>query len=196
MNDNNLNARYWEERYRQNDAPWDLEIPSPPLETWIRGLTNTDTRILIPGAGRGHEAALLFQAGFQSVTVLDWSPLALDNLLQKHPEIPAKWLVCQDFFQFDHLFDLILEQTFFCALPPALRPQYAEHMARLLAPGGLLTGVWFDFPLTEKGPPFGGSAAEYQELLKPWFTIEKIEPCYNSHPSRAGKELWIRARKN
>lgn len=195
MNDNNLNARYWEERYRQNDAPWDLEIPSPPLETWIRGLTNTDTRILIPGAGRGHEAGLLFQAGFHSVTVLDWSPLALENLQQKHPEIPAHWLVCQDFFQYDNLFDLILEQTFFCALPPALRPQYAEHMARLLAPGGLLTGVWFDFPLTEKGPPFGGSTAEYQELLKPWFNIEKMEPCYNSHPSRAGKELWIRARK-
>ncbi|MDX1334071.1 MAG: SAM-dependent methyltransferase, partial [Robiginitalea sp.] len=97
-----------------------------------------------------------------------------------------------DFFEFNEgPFDLVLEHTFFCALPPDLRPQYAEKMAGLLKKGGKLAGLLFDFPLTEEGPPFGGSREEYLRLFEPFFEIRILEEARNSIPPRAGRELFF-----
>ncbi len=99
-----------------------------------------------------------------------------------------------DFFLLEKQFDLIIEQTFFCALPPSFRPAYAEKMYRLLHPGGKLVGLLFDrdFP---SGPPYGGHASEYQQLFEKKFTIKTLSPCYNSIPPRAGSELFLIAQK-
>ncbi|WP_412783757.1 hypothetical protein, partial [Aeromonas sanarellii] len=66
-------------------------------------------------------------------------------------------LIENDFFELDDKFDLILEQTFFCALDPELRNQYATKMYNLLNTNGKIAGLLFNFPLTNEGPPFGGS---------------------------------------
>ncbi len=99
-------------------------------------------------------------------------------------------LVTGDFFQYEGPFDLILEQTFFCALSPALRKDYALKMHELLTPGGKLAGVLFDKDFGG-GPPFGGYAEEYRALFEPLFRIRTLAPCYNSIPPRAGTEVFI-----
>ena len=190
-----FSPEYWEERYRTEDTPWDLPEASPPLLYYLNSGINKRQRILIPGGGQGHELAWMLQNGFEKVQLIDWSPMAIDAVKHRHPEIPESAFLCQDFFQHRNQYDLILEQTFFCALPPEWRPRYAAHMAELLVPGGILAGVWFNFPLTEKGPPFGGSEAEYRSLLEPYFILESIQSTPHSHPSRAGKELFIIARR-
>jgi len=96
-----------------------------------------------------------------------------------------------DFFELNLSFDLIIEQTFFCALSPSLRKAYASKSAELLNEGGKITGLLFNFPLTQKGPPFGGNLDEYQNLFKTNFNLKTIERCYNSEPSRKNKELFI-----
>lgn len=186
---------YWEDRYKQEDAPWDLNEASPPIVHFLQSWPDKQSRILIPGGGRGYELAWLIQHGFTKVQLIDWSQQALDTLKERHPDVKSDQLICQDFFKHRARYKLILEQTFFCALPPELRPNYAAHMAELLEPNGILAGVWFNFPLTEKGPPFGGSEIEYRNLLEPYFTLESLEPCQSSHTSRAGKELFIIARR-
>jgi hypothetical protein len=186
---------YWEDRYNQDDSPWDLREASPPLVHFLNSWQDHHASVLIPGGGRGYELDWMMQQGFSKVKLIDWSQSALDMLKQRHPHLSNEQLICQDFFQHRQKYSLILEQTFFCALPPEMRPQYAAHMSELLSPNGVLAGVWFDFPLTEKGPPFGGSAAEYRQLLDPYFIIESISPCVQSHPSRSGKELFIIARR-
>lgn len=60
-------------------------------------------------------------------------------------------------FSLKDSFDLIIEQTFFCALDPKLRPEYAVKMAELLKPGGRLVGVLFNDTLNNDKPPFGGT---------------------------------------
>ena len=97
-----------------------------------------------------------------------------------------------DFFDLqDSNFDLILEQTFFCALDPSLRESYAIKMNNLLREKGKLAGLLFDFPLTEKGPPFGGDINEYKKLFFEHFRIKTLERAYNSIKPRNGNELFF-----
>jgi methyl halide transferase len=184
-------AEYWEQRYQAADAPWDMGMASPPLIAFMQSYPHTDHKILIPGAGKGHELAWMQAHGFQHACMLDWSPASCASVKAIYPEVPEGSILCEDFFAHAGQYDLILEQTFFCALSPALRPQYARHMQALLKQGGRLVGVWFQFPLTESGPPFGGSAEEYSTLFSEGFEIVTMETCEHSHPARAGKEFWI-----
>jgi len=188
-------AAYWDARYSEQDTPWDVGGPSTPLKTYIDGLTDKEMRILLPGGGPGHELLYLLERGFSHSFLLDISPVVIQQLRQQHPAVPAAHFIAGDFFQHQGTYDLILEQTFFCALPPAMRPHYAPAMHRLLRPGGRLAGVLFHFPLTDAGPPYGGDAGEYQGYFEPHFTQVRLAHCYNSIPPRAGKELWIDLRK-
>ena len=61
----------------------------------------------------------------------------------------------------------------------------------LLATGGRLAGLLFQFPLTENGPPFGGSAAEYRKRFGGRFHLRTLETARNSIPPRAGNELFF-----
>ena len=88
-------------------------------------------------------------------------------------------------------FDLILEQTFFCALDPNLRKSYVSKMEKMLNPNGKVSGLLFNFPLTEVGPPFGGSIEEYQKLFSGKFKIKTLEKAHNSIKPRADKELFF-----
>ncbi|WP_224483667.1 TPMT family class I SAM-dependent methyltransferase [Robertkochia aurantiaca] len=187
----NLNASYWENRYQAQDTPWDIGYAATPLVHFIDGLQNKDIKILIPGAGNAHEALYCRESGFRKTYVLDFASRPLENLKEKAPDFPGEQLIQKDFFELEDQFDLILEQTFFCAIDPGKRSAYAEKMASLLTPGGCLAGLFFEFPLTETGPPFGGHRTEYEQYFKPYFTIKKMERCYNSIAPRMGKELFF-----
>ena len=188
-------SSYWESKYATHQTGWDLGSISPPLQSYFDQLKDKSIKILIPGAGNSYEAEYLFNMGFKNVFVLDIAHQPLLNLKSRIPEFPDHQLVQKDFFEFKDQFDLIVEQTFFCALPPELRDEYVRKMYELLKLNSSLAGVLFDFPLTEKGPPFGGSREEYQKRFESLFTINTLEKSYNSHPSRAGKELFFKLTK-
>jgi hypothetical protein len=129
------------------------------------------------------------------VHVLDWSPSALEALQERCPDFPAAQLIAGDFFEHQGVYDLVVEQTFFCAIDPALRARYAEKVHSLLAPGGLLAGLLFDDALNTDKPPFGGSEAEYRGLFEPLFDLERLHTAPDSIQPRVGRELFIVARK-
>ena len=83
---------------------------------------------------------------------------------------------------------MLLEQTFFCALNPSLRKDYVLKMNDLLNANGKLSGLLFDFELTENGPPFGGDKETYYKLFKDNFKIKTLESAYNSIEGRKDKE--------
>jgi thiopurine S-methyltransferase len=138
----------------------------------------------------------LWKQGFKNIFVLDIASEPLSNLKRRIPGLPESQIIQTDFFTHNETYDIILEQTFFCALEPKLRVAYRDHMFRILAVEGRLAGVLFDFPLSNEGPPFGGSLKGYRELFQGHFKIKTLEPCYNSEPSRAGKELFFIFGKN
>ncbi|MDC6351964.1 methyltransferase domain-containing protein [Zeaxanthinibacter sp. PT1] len=187
-----LNKEYWEQRYRENRLGWDIGHISSPLKKYIDGLRNKEMKILVPGAGYGYEVSYLHQLGFTSVYAVDYAAEPLQRILRENPDFPKDQLVEGDFFDMEESgFDLILEQTFFCSLPPKLRSQYVEKTFNLLKEGGILSGLLFDFPLTEKGPPYGGNSQMYRDLFQPPFKIDTLERAYNSIAPRQGNELFF-----
>lgn len=192
-----LDKKYWTKRYQEGKTGWDLGQASTPLMDFCKTTVSKDQRILIPGGGSGHDAQALHEMGYTQVYALDFSPEPLAMLQDRCPSFPVAHLIEGDFFKLEETFDLVLEQTFFCALDPALRGDYARHMSRVVKPGGSLAGVLFHFPL-ESGPPYGGSASEYRSLLDKNFKINRLEGCRNSMPGRQGKELflWAQRKKN
>ncbi|RAJ16397.1 methyltransferase domain-containing protein [Olleya aquimaris] len=186
-----LNEDFWDNRYQSNDIGWDLGKISPPLKAYFDQLTNKNFNILIPGGGNSYEAEYLHNNGFNNVYVVDVSKTALNNFNARVPSFPKSHLVKSDFFDLDMSFDLIIEQTFFCALDPNLRPAYAAKASELLQDKGKVTGLLFDAPLNDTHPPFGGCKAEYLEYFKPYFKINIMEQAYNSIKPRQGKELFF-----
>lgn len=189
-----LSAAYWNQRYENGHTPWDIGYASPPLIEYLNQLKNKEIRILIPGAGRAYEAAYLHQKGFEHVWVCDWAPAAFDHLLAHCPEFPQGQLLIADFFELDMAFDLLLEQTFFCAIDRTQRQSYARQAANLLRGGGRLAGVLFAQEFEQEGPPFGGSTNEYRVCFEPHFEILAMEPCHHSILPRAGRELFVEMR--
>lgn len=186
-----LSADYWDERYKNGNTGWDIGNISTPLKTYIDQLTDKNISILIPGGGNSYEAEYLLLQGFTNVTVIDLAPSVTHSLKEKlrnHGD--AIKILTGDFFALTGQFDLIIEQTFFCAIDPSLRAAYATKMFELLSEKGKLVGLLFNRDF-EGGPPFGGNIAEYKQHFAQQFNILTMEPCYNSILPRAGSEAFI-----
>jgi len=182
---------YWTNRYNTGQVQWDTGAITTPLRTYFDGLEDKSLSILIPGSGNAYEAKYLWENGFKNVFVADISKAPLDSFKQTVPDFPEDQLLHIDFFKIDQQFDLIVEQTFFCALHPSQRGAYVSKMYELLKPGGFLMGVLFDDPLFNDHPPYGGDENDYLPLFKDVFDIRIFEPCYNSIKPRKGRELFI-----
>jgi SAM-dependent methyltransferase len=191
MSSTTLNADYWSNRYQMNDTGWDIGYGSTPLVEYLQTITDKQLAVLIPGCGNAYEAEWLLQNGFTNVTVLDISPVLTAALKERFKNQPIN-IITGNFFEHKGQYDLILEQTFFCAIDPALRSSYVTKMHELLKHGGKLVGVLFNRSF-EGGPPFGGNKEEYELLFSKHLHIKKMELCYNSIPPRQGAELFFSA---
>jgi SAM-dependent methyltransferase len=186
-----LDGDYWSNRYEDGTSFWDLGEVSPPLKNYIDQLADKSLRILIPGCGNTHEADYLLKIGFTDVTVIDIAPTLVSELKEKYKGNPHIKIILGDFFKHKGEYDLILEQTFFCAIDPSLRKTYVAKMPELLASNGKLVGVLFNRQFEEQGPPFGGSKSEYEPMFAKDFVFKTFEPCHNSFIKRKDSELFI-----
>jgi len=191
----NLDANYWNSRYQSNNIAWDLGIVSPPMKKYIDQLENNELRILIPGAGNAHEAIYLLENGFKNITVVDFAeePLKRLNSELENRNINKDYyhLIQDDFFYHKGVYDLQLEQTFFCAINPTFREKYVEHTHHLLGKNGKIVGLLFNREFPFEGPPFGGDEKEYRKLFENDFDIKLMKEAYNSIEPRKASELFL-----
>ncbi len=193
--DRPLDDKYWNAQYNTNEIGWDLGEVSPPIKSYIDNLRNKNLKILIPGCGNTYEAEYLLQQGFTDITVIDIAETLVTSLNKKFKNNSYLKIILGDFFEHKNEYDLIIEQTFFCALPPTLRQRYVWKMHQLLKENGLLVGLLFNRTF-EVGPPFGGSLNEYQNLFSNSFEFVQMIACLNSATPRANTELFIVLKKN
>jgi SAM-dependent methyltransferase len=186
-----LDKNYWDSRYQEGTTGWDLGEVSPALKAYIDQLENKDLKILIPGGGNAYELAYLHQQGFTNSYLIDLSPTALANFKKKNPSIDEKYLIEGNYFDHQEQYDLILEQTFFCAIDRTLRAKYAEKTYQLLQPNGKLVGLLWSDDFGVDAPPFGGTKEEYLGYFDSLFTIQTMSESYNSIKPRASRELFI-----
>jgi methyl halide transferase len=184
-------ANFWNNQYETNNTRWDLGQASPPLVAYIDQLANKNQRILIPGCGNCYEAETLLQKGFTNITIIDIAEKPVEKLQQLFAANPYIQIIKADVFDHVGEYDLVLEQTFFCAIDPAMRQQYVSKMYNLLATNGKIVGVLFNRQFDQYGPPYGGDIEEYQKLFRKYFHIKTMEVCYNSFSKRQETEVFI-----
>lgn len=186
-----IDKNYWEKRWENKQTGWDTGSITTPLKNYFDQLSNKNISILIPGCGNAYEAEYLFEQKFKNTYIIDIAPQALTSFSKRVPHFPASQLICDDFFNHQGQYDLIVEQTFFCALDPAQREAYIQKMHALLKPTGKLIGLLFNIPLNTEHPPFGGNKNEYEKQFSPYFNFKYFDLCYNSIKPRANNELFI-----
>ena len=190
-----FDAAYWETQYKAKATAWDLGKIAPPIQTYIDSIENKNISILIPGCGNSYEAEYLLEHRFTNITVIDIAPTPVAVLKEKFKNNPNIQIVLGDFFEHQGKYDLVIEQTFFCALPPTMRQKYVWKMHQLLADEGKLAGLLFNRTF-EVSPPFGGSKEEYEKLFAAAFDFFKMVLCPNSIAPRANSELFFELKKN
>ncbi len=186
-----LDAEYWDSRWSKAQTQWDIGSAAPAIMQYAATIENKNIAILIPGCGNAHEAEALIALGFSNVTLIDISATLVTQIKEKYKDLRALNIVLGDFFEHQGTYDLILEQTFFCAISPDLRSAYAKKAYQLLQPKGSIVGVLFNRTFEHEGPPFGGNVEEYKNYFGTLFEIKKMETCYNSIAPRAGTEVFI-----
>ena len=186
---------YWSGKYKQQNMGWDVGSITTPIKAYIDQLNDKSIKILVPGCGKGYEVKYLHDRGFNNVKVIDLSPEPFKYLIPQCSNWKRDAFIIGDFFDHEGMYDLILEQTFFCSLKPIFRQAYADKMNRLLFPKGKLVGVLFNINLGIDNPPFGGSKEDYIEFFNQGFKANVFDTCYNSIKPRSGAELFINLSK-
>lgn len=190
-----VDGKYWDQRWQTAETGWDIGYAAPAIMEFMQTVTDKGITILIPGCGNAYEAEALVQAGFKHITLLDISETLVQQLSAKYGDSGAIKIIRGDFFEHEEQYDLIIEQTFFCALNPALRQAYAAKAASLLKENGQIIGLLFNRIFQQEGPPYGGTTPEYEKYFGTLFEINKMEDCYNSIPPRKGSEVFINLKK-
>ena len=183
----------WQKHYDENDLAWDLgEVANPFVRLWEDKVL-TPGSLIVPGCGQGHEVIYFAERGFQ-VTGVDFSSGAVELLSESlsRKNLNAK-VLHRNFFELDETYskayDALLEQTFFCAIHKDQRSAYVETVSRILKPGGLLFGLFYETG-EEGGPPFNTTEADIQNHFAAAFDIERLEKCSFSSEKRKDKE-WL-----
>lgn len=175
----------WTARYLEADTPWDLGAPHPELVARLADGRLAPpvggARCYVPGAGRGHDARALAQAGWRVVAV-DSAGLLEGDVGPVLAEVGGRFVVGDALDHEDEPFDLVWDHTFFCALDPRERPRFGAMVDRLLASRGSLATLVFPFgkPPELKGPPFGMSAEAIGAALGRGFRLASDEDA--GHP--------------
>ena len=183
----------WQRHYDEDDLGWDLGHVAPPFVDLLESNAIMPCKTLVPGCGRGHEVIFLAENGFD-LTAVDYSIGAVNHLnsviLERKLNIKVLNL---DFFELDSthdcLYDLLIEQTFFCAISPSQRPLYVETVARILKKGGMIAGLFYHTG-QEGGPPFNTTRQDIIKYFSGSFEIRELTQAKNSAEKRKDKE-WL-----
>lgn len=186
----------WDENYEQGTAGWDLGGPTPVFQRLLSSGKFVPGRMIVLGAGRGHDAREFARHGFQ-VTAVDFSSQAVSEMHRfATPEAPVE-ILQHDIFTLpntlNHSFDYVLEYTCFCAIDPKRRAEYAHLVARLLKPNGIYIDLAYPLDGRKGGPPFAFTASEILGLFQArGFKLISREKPADSIPRRRGsEELFI-----
>lgn len=213
----------WNARYVHGQTGWDRAGPAPALVALLARLDGEHTlrsrvapsprsgktapggeprastaaaRVLVPGAGYGHDAIAWARAGYD-VTAVDFAPLAVQGLRDR-AEAQGVQLeaLSADIFALPGAlagtFDIVWEQTCLCAIDPGRRDEYVSMLQRALVPGGRVYALLWNHE-RGGGPPFDLPSALAEGLFAPRFEV--LDNTRQPDSDRAGEYLLTLARR-
>jgi SAM-dependent methyltransferase len=182
----------WNEIYAERNDKWTLDRAPDVLEQLIE-TRRARHRVLVPGAGVGHDAFAWARAGHE-VVALDFAPLAVESMRARARELGLEIEALEADVtappeQLRGVIDLVWEQTCLCALPPDDRRGYLEAMATILRPSGCMIALLWNHG-DEGGPPFDMPPVLVEQLVAGVFSIRKRERVDDGLSTRANQFLW------
>jgi SAM-dependent methyltransferase len=180
----------WETRYQSGDTPWEKGAPSPGLVDWLAA-NQISGRVLVPGCGSGHDARVLAARGAHVIGI-DIAPSAIRTASAFQRAADEQYILADLFnlpVEYLGAFDWVFEHTCFCAIDPALRPDYVSAVARTLKHGGHLLAVFYMTPDSDDGPPWGATKLELDALFNPHFDLLAEWVPVRAYTGREDREL-------
>jgi SAM-dependent methyltransferase len=154
----------WNDRYRDNNLPWDTGRPSSELQSVLGRHAIQPCRALELGCGTGTNCVWLAQQGFD-VTGVDVAPLAVERAKERAQDAGVKAVFqVADVLQLPELdgpFAFFFDRGCYHAVRRDSPDQYAAAVARQIAPGG-------------RGLILAGNAREPHDPGPPVVTEEEI----------------------
>ena len=190
---------YWDERYSSNQINWDINKATPIFVDWFNKVKGRK-KILIPGAGRGHDAFFLADKG-HDVYAVDFSLEPINWMKKKANSNNIKLNIIHDNIldmkNYYGDFDIVLEYTFFCAILPSQRLKYIEALSKFLKDGGSFVGILFPLNknIKEGGPPFGVNFSEVLNMFSKYFNLIDSYKSKLSIKPRLENEIFVHMRK-
>ncbi len=188
--------RKWDENYQSGTDGWDLGGPTPVFKRLASSNRFIPGRMIVLGAGRGHDAREFSRHKFE-VTAVDFSPYVINEMRKRaEPDAPLQ-ILQHDIFtlpaELNHSFDYLLEYTCFCAIDPRRRAEYADLVTRLLKPDGIYIDLAFPLDDRKGGPPYAVKESEIFDLFesRSFNLILREKPADSVKPRRHAEELFI-----
>jgi len=186
----------WQADYEKKTDGWDLGGPAPVFKRLAGSGRFKPGHMVVPGAGRGHDAREFARHGFQ-VTAIDFAPYVVREMQKlSDPHAPVE-ILQHDLFklppELDHSFDYLLEYTCFCAIDPKRRADYADVVTRLLKPGGTYIDMVFPMDGRAGGPPFSVSEEQVMGLFtqRGFKLVSREKPADSVSRRLHAEELFI-----
>ncbi len=190
---------FWEWLYAQERQGWELGQPAPPLLAYLEAKSLPLGRVAVLGCGRGHDARLFAERGYQTWGVdIAASAIRDATALTRAQGVPVHFEECDVFDlprDYAGFFDGVWEYTCFCAIDPARRQEYMEVVRTILKPGGWFLACFYPIREGAGGPPFPVSKSEVRHLFRSAFHFEEEFVPDNSIERRRGQEWVVRAVK-
>lgn len=192
----------WQRAWKEGTTPWDEGQSPPALLRLLEEERIPTGRVFVPGCGAGYDLATLAHRD-REVIGLDLSDDARSAFVDANSDLPGRVTYeVGDFFAYapSDGFDFVWDYTFFCALDPPQRAEWATVMTRLLKSNGLLATLLFphaDSIPDTAGPPWPINTDLVRGFLGGSFELLEETEVDRTHPGREGKErlaLWRRRR--
>jgi SAM-dependent methyltransferase len=187
-------ASFWDERYKANQAGWDLKSANPVfVELLDKSEFLKPGKIMVAGCGKGYDSVAAAKKGYD-VTAVDFSVEAISfaKLLAGKENVKINFLV-QDLFQpdaqFFNYFDYVYEYVTYCSINPSRRKEFAEKISSVIKPGGRLITILFPVDKREGGPPFSIDVIEFYTNFSEFLKLEFSSKQINSIKPRKGREI-------
>ncbi len=183
----------WHKRWEEGRIGFHRETVNAHLQTHADALLEGARRILVPLCGKSVDMPWLAERGVEVVGVelVDRAVREFWSMLGVTPEedafhafvrtISGPITVLQgDIFQaqLTHIgtVDAVYDRAAMIAMPPDQQQRYADHLLRLLRPGGRMLLVTLDMPrpLTQ-GPPFSVPPERVQALFSAAAEVRSME---------------------
>lgn len=188
-----MDEQFWHERWQNNQIGFhQQEINSYLQQYWSRLQLPAGSTVFVPLCGKSRDMLWLLEQGYQ-VLGIEISPIAVADFFQENglqPEITSengieRWscdelvILCSDFFSLSardvtHC-DAVYDRASLIAMPPVMRPAYAEKLQALFSTPRPILLVTMEYPQHEMGgPPFSVSVDEVNRFYADRFEIDNI----------------------